>query len=141
MFYIYHIPERNKIGATDNLKVRMQKHAWKGFYEILEEHTTKPDASRREIELQDEYGYERDPHTYEHTTSIATPQSRSKGGKVPSNWLRKLDYEKAQYIRAQYKRVTDIFDKKITQRRLAKVFNIEQQNIWLILNNKTYTTP
>ena len=62
-------------------------------------------------------------------------------GKYPSYHLRKLDYQKAEYIRAQYKRGKDVFDKKITMQRLANVFGVVPVTIHDIIHNKRYTTP
>ena len=62
-------------------------------------------------------------------------------GKYPSYHLRKLDYQKAEYIRAQYKRGKDVFGKAITYRRLAGVFDISHPKIINIVKNRTYKTP
>ena len=167
MFYIYHIPERNKIGVSNNLKVRMRKHKWTGSYEILEEHDCIYKVSDREVELQIEYYGKRDNNLlYWQTVKAITPEGRRKGGlshskeffseigkksKPTDNQIqclldynkrkRKLDYQTAEYIRAQYKRGKDVFGKKISQRRLAGVFGVGLYTIQLILNNTTYTTP
>ena len=176
MFYIYHIPERNKIGATDNVEVRMKKHQWKGFYEILETHTCEFKTSDREIELQKQYGYKVDKTPFWKSYRLG---KSGKGGKTQGNRnvesghlqsicksgglavadslgkravstgqvyelnkrKRKLTYEQAEYIRAQYKRGKDVFGKPISQRRLARVFGVTRPVIGLILQNKTYTTP
>jgi len=55
MYKIYHIPGV-KIGCTKHLTRRMREQ---GFteYEILETHTDIDVASKREIELQKQYGY------------------------------------------------------------------------------------
>jgi hypothetical protein len=66
MYYIYHIPGV-KIGCTTNPKGRTKNQ---GFteYEILETHTDIKLASKRERELQKEYGYKVDKIPY--ATSI-----------------------------------------------------------------------
>lgn len=57
MYTIYHIPGV-KIGCTMNLRRRMNEQGYDdGDYEILEVHDDIDIASRREIELQKEYGY------------------------------------------------------------------------------------
>ncbi len=55
MYYIYHI-KGIKIGCTNNIQRRMKQQ---GFveYEILEEHEDMETASKREKELQKQYGY------------------------------------------------------------------------------------
>ena len=159
MYYIYHIPERNKIGLTENLKVRMKKQKWTGPYEILEEHTCEFKASDREVELQIEYYGKRDSNAlYWQTLKVLSAEGRAKGGstqgrrnvesghaarlgKLPSYSSRRFTYEQAEYIRAQYKRGKDVFGKRISQRRLSRVFDIGLKSIQLILQNKTYTTP
>ena len=62
--YIYHIPERNKIGVTIDLSHRMKRHKWNGPYEILETHEDPQIAGDRELELQEQYGYPKDKAHY-----------------------------------------------------------------------------
>jgi hypothetical protein len=62
MFYIYHITGV-KIGCTQNLKNRLAQQT-KSEWEILETHTDINIASKREIELQKQYGYKVDTCTY-----------------------------------------------------------------------------
>ena len=64
MHYIYHIPERRKIGVTTNLARRMNEHKWTEAYIILEQHEDAKVAGDREWELQDEHGYPRDKVHY-----------------------------------------------------------------------------
>ena len=63
MYYIYHIPGI-KIGCTTNPKQRVEKRQGYAKYEILETHTDINIASKREIELQQEYGYKIDATPY-----------------------------------------------------------------------------
>ena len=63
------------------------------------------------------------------------------GSKLPSYHGRKLTYEQAEYIRAQYKRGKDVFGKTISQRRLAAIFDVSHPQIIGILKNRTYTIP
>lgn len=69
MYYIYHIPG-NKIGCSINpkLRVKLQKHS---NYEILEQYEDINIASKREIELQKEFGYKVDTVPYSHSFKIA----------------------------------------------------------------------
>ena len=64
MHYIYHIPEKEKIGVSVNVEHRMLEHGWEGFYEILEQHEDGWLAGDRERELQKEYGYKVDKNHY-----------------------------------------------------------------------------
>lgn len=58
MFYIYHIPGV-KIGCSVNPKVRVKAQGY-SEYQILEEYENAKTASKREIELQKQYGYKVD---------------------------------------------------------------------------------
>jgi hypothetical protein len=70
MYYIYHIPGK-KVGCTKNIKQRVQYRQGFKNYEILEEHSDISIASKREIELQLEYGYLRDNNlSYEKTIKM-----------------------------------------------------------------------
>lgn len=169
MYYIYEISDFvqpdgsiGKIGLTKQepaLRVKQQGYS---DHNVIEQHTCIYKASEREIELQKEYGYPVDNVPYWQTLSVITKEGRikagkitgkrnvesghlarigAKGGKHPNYGLRKLTYEKAEYIRAQYKRGKDVFGNRITQRRLANVFGVDQRVILEILKNRTYTTP
>jgi len=60
------------------------------------------------------------------------------GGKASKYWQRKLDYDTAEYIRNQYKRGNDVFGKKISQPRLAKMFGVSRSTIQAILEYRNY---
>ena len=62
MYSIYHIPNV-KIGCSTNPHSRVKKQGYSDF-EILEEHTCIDTVSKRELELQKEYGYKVDKSTY-----------------------------------------------------------------------------
>ena len=166
MYYIYHIPERHKIGVSRNLKARMKQHKWTGAYEIMEIHTCIYKVSDREIELQKEYRarfgkYKVDTTPYWKTiersrngglnTAKGQHSEMGKKSKPSAHQIqnildyaktkRGMNYEQAQYIRAQYKKGTDIFGNRITLHRLGKVFNVSHVAITNIIHNKTYTTP
>ena len=57
-----------------------------------------------------------------------------------NKYKRKLTYQQAEYIRAQYKRERDVFGKNISMRRLANVFDISIKSIQRIIMYQTYTT-
>ena len=151
-YYIYHIPSV-KIGVSTEPDKRVKKQGY-SEYEILETHTDIMKVSVREKDLQKEYGYkvDRAPYYQSRAKWGSVPgkiggkiggKARGKmggkiGGKVPSYKLRKITYKEAEYIRIQYARKKDIFGKKITQRRLAKMFNLAPRAITLIIKNKTY---
>jgi|TARA_R100000231_G_scaffold30551_1_gene26933 NTP pyrophosphatase (non-canonical NTP hydrolase) len=95
MYYIYHIPGK-KIGVTRNLKnrVTLMQGYKKGEYEVLETHEDIDYVSKRELELQNEYGYKIDNKSYkelvnknnkmnvnvtEQTTTFPCPVNKLKG--------------------------------------------------------------
>lgn len=209
MYYIYEISDFvqpdgsiGKIGVSEEPKVRVAKQGY-SKHNILEEHTCIYEVSRREQELQRQYGYPVDAVPYhisrshwgskagkiggntfsqkrndvmskigklnkgktlseEHKQKLSkaskgrthTEKSKRKIavgniGKVYSDETKRkiskskeiLTYEKAEYIRAQYKRGKDVFGKRISMARLGKVFGVCSATIHGIVNNKTYTTP
>ena len=159
MYYIYHIPERKKIGVAIDVSRRMREHKWTGFYEILEEYTDIHKVSDREIELQKQYGYKVDTIPYWKSIKMHTFESRSNGGKLGGKNIpyesrlkgfinqpksiriengkkrRKLTYTDAQQIRAEYSLGS------ITQRQLAKMYGVTRVTIGEIVRNQSYTTP
>jgi len=96
MYYIYHIPGK-KIGVTRNLKnrVTLMQGYKKGEYEVLETHEDIDYVSKRELELQNDYGYRIDNKSYkelvnnnnkkmnvnitEQTTTFPCPVNKLKG--------------------------------------------------------------
>jgi len=127
MYYIYHIPGNRKIGVTIDVPRRLSQQG-NPDHEVLEEHTCIYEVSRREIELQKEYGYGQDtPVPY-----YRTMEMRFKDGGKPK---RKVTYEIAKEIRATYK------TGQFTQKALAAQYNIPQSNISRIINNKRYVEP
>lgn len=76
MYYIYHIPNV-KIGVSKNPKSRVENQEYVNF-EILEEHTDIVSVSKREKELQRQYGYRVDRPDYSSTCEIGLTGARSK---------------------------------------------------------------
>lgn len=93
-YYIYHI-KGVKIGVSYNLKQRI---IWQGYslddIEILEEHTDIYEVSRREIELQKEYGYKVDTMPYWRTIE-EFKDTYTKNGKLASSRYSKQNGLKA----------------------------------------------
>ncbi len=77
MYTLYHIPGV-KIGCTKHLNRRIKEQGFKD-YEILEEHNNIDVASKREIELQKQYGYIDKFCKTEYKTSVLNAH-KSKGG-------------------------------------------------------------
>jgi hypothetical protein len=81
MYTIYHI-EGVKIGCSVNPKARVKEQGY-GAFQVLEVHEDIQIASKREIELQIEYGYGRDCTVpYTKSATFGTHEGRSKGGKI-----------------------------------------------------------
>ena len=78
-YYIYEIPGV-KIGCTNNVKRRVQQQKCTQ-YKVLETHTDVMEASKREIELQKQYGYSVDTIPYYQTLLNQTTEGCSKAGK------------------------------------------------------------
>ena len=76
MYYIYHIPNV-KIGVSQNPKNRVENQGYINF-QILEEHTDVVIASKREKELQRQYGYRVDRPDYSSTLEIGLIGAKSK---------------------------------------------------------------
>ena len=79
MYYIYHIPSV-KIGCSTQPKQRVKRQGYSNF-EILEVHTDIDLATKRERELQKQYGYKIDTATYKQSREWACKGS-SNGGKM-----------------------------------------------------------
>ena len=93
MYYIYHIPGK-KIGCTKNPNSRLrQQNA--NVYEILETHSDIHIASKREIELQKEYGYKVDSSTYFDSTKEFKVEVVKKAGRASAtkSWKENRDRE------------------------------------------------
>ena len=78
MYYIYHIPtfthkdgSVGKIGCSTNPNGRVKQQGYSD-YEILEEHTCIDTVSKRELELQKEYGYPIDKGLYSKNKDLHT---------------------------------------------------------------------
>jgi hypothetical protein len=80
MYYIYHI-KGVKIGCSKEPNRRVKNQRYTEF-EILEQYDNIEIASKREIELQIEYGYKKDNTLYKQTISSPTFEGCSKGGKI-----------------------------------------------------------
>ena len=80
MYYIYHIPSMPKIGTSINPEERVKAQGYTN-YEILEIHEDIYVASRREQELQKEYGYKVDNLKYYQTLENQSIEACRRGGK------------------------------------------------------------
>jgi NTP pyrophosphatase (non-canonical NTP hydrolase) len=120
MYYIYHIPNK-KIGVTRNLnnRVTLMQGYKKGEYEVLDQSEDIDYISKREIELQQSYGYKIDEKLYknlfnkmklnatEQTTTFPVPLNKLKGRlldnvglkwKTPQGYSFEITKENANWI-------------------------------------------
>jgi hypothetical protein len=79
MYYIYHIIGK-KIGCSKNPNRRVNQQGYTEF-EILEQHEDIDIASKRELELQEQYGYKIDTTTYSKSIQGYSVDKVSKAGK------------------------------------------------------------
>lgn len=124
MYYNYHI-RGVKIGTSKNPAHRVRTQGYTD-YEILEEHTCIYEASRRELELQAEYGYPIDTVPYWHTVTVGNPQKGGLGGGYRSQ--RKLTMDQARAIRSS----------TLNHVQCAKVYGVSRALIRGIRANRTY---
>ena len=151
LYYIYHIPGV-KIGCTSNLLRRMREQGFT-HWEVLETHTDSQLASKREKELQIQYGYKIDTISYniDHYAemgkkggkigckikkSIGGKIGASKGGKTTGMKRRKLTQSDAEKIR----RVYIPRDKQFGCKALAEQYGVAPNAIRQIIHGKTYTS-
>ena len=162
MHYIYHIPERRKIGVTTNLARRMNEHKWTEAYIILEQHEDAKVAGDREWELQDQHGYPRDNRHYtfwltlselsntnesiqksvdnrnytelsiETKKKISVARTGKKQTESFFNVVRNLTMEDARNIRFKYSTIN------ISMQKLAKEYNTTSGTIFNIVHKKSY---
>ena len=92
MYYIYHIPGI-KIGCTTRPKHRVKQQGYSD-YEILESYECIDTASKREIELQKEYGYPVDISTYKQSVE-KNPHKQHIAGRASATkqWRENRDRE------------------------------------------------
>jgi len=103
MYYIYHIPGV-KIGCSTNPNRRVFQQYKGNDWEILETHNDINIASKREIELQKQYGYNVDNTSYKQSYDFAkagrlshTKESYKKWNEGSLKW-KKENPEKAREI-------------------------------------------
>ena len=174
MYYIYHIPDFiqpdgsiGKIGVSTEPKRRVKYQGYSEF-EILEEHTCIYEASRREQQLQKEYGYRVDEAPYymsfeqlkkaresfdikAHMRRVGKKHGKENWKKAYESNMKTGQFSKAGLISSKHKRVLTYVDaevirklyssKEYTQYELADMYKTSQGVISQIIRNLTYTTP
>ena len=125
-YYIYHI-KGVKIGCSVNPKKRVNKQ---GYYEweLLEEHTDINIASKRELELQKEYGYKVDTVSYKQTLKNKLKVNCSVVGKKGGLIGGKKTYSLKKGVhnpekRKEWSRLTGLKRRKLTPEQLEFIKN------------------
>lgn len=90
MYYVYHIPGV-KIGCTKNLKQRINQQKF-SHYEIIEEWDDVYMASKRELELQKQYGYKVDNIPYYQSLKRIT-KAQQISLQTKNEWLPNVDWK------------------------------------------------
>ena len=163
MFYIYHIPtfvwkdgSIGKIGVSINPKTRVKNQGYSDF-ETLETHTDIFEVSKRELELQKQYGYKVDNSYYWETLEAQKhipTKARVKGGKVSAtkSWQENRERQltkckkgglisKQLYskIILQYDLKNNFIKKWVGMKETARAFNMTASGLSGALNGKQKT--
>ena len=146
-YYIYHIPGI-KIGCSEDPKGRVKRQGYDN-YEILEEYTDIHEASRREHELQRQYGYYVDKSLYSEFIHRVPKEARRRGGITAGNNQkdnlsrialenagkynrRNITFEQAEEIRSKHQ------GKYGDTKRLAEEYGIYKSTVTRIIKNQLY---
>ena len=166
MYYIYHVPEE-KIGTSIEPETRVANQGYSEF-EILEEHTCIYEVSRRERELQEQYGYPVDPIPYWLTIEKFTKkggwqtgdqsdrarriptEARRRGGltNAKSGHLKNIALKGGMASAKKSRKLTmqqadeiraKYVPRKYPMLRLAKEYGVSRSVVSSILHNRSYT--
>ena len=155
-YYIYHIPtfvhkdgKIGKIGCSEEPQKRINKQGYTK-YEILEVHTNIYEVSKREQELQKQYGYPVDNVPYFLSRNQWGSKAGKKGGKVTKQKhpnlakeiglgnaksgllkkISKLGVEKTRKEVLQYTKNGDFIGKYKSLSEASRKTNVGVGNIW-----------
>jgi hypothetical protein len=143
MYYIYHI-KGVKIGCSDNVAFRVKSQGYDS-YEILEEHTNINIASKRERELQKEYGYSIDKIPYSLTVSYCSMAGKKggpagKGAKSPGRSHKGEINPKAKLTNDDVIKIVELTKSgNYLQKEIASMFNVHRSAIRNIIKGRTWT--
>ena len=142
MYCIYHI-EGIKIGCSDNVDFRVKSQGY-NEYTILEEHSDIHIASKREIQLQKEYGYPIDKIPYYLTVSYCSRAGKiggknGKGAKSPGRSLKGEKNNKAKLTNKDVLKIIELSKSgNYLQKDLASMFNVHRSAIARIVQGKAW---
>ena len=151
-----------------HLKSRLKNQGFTD-YEVLETHECKYTASNREIELQKEYGYPVDKTPYfkllevdrsiggrkgglsnvrsGHWSSLKTREHQQKAGKaghkvcLEKGIYKEIGKKKRKLLFTDAEEIRRLCKTGISQRKVAKQYNVTQRTIGMIVNYVTYKEP
>jgi len=141
-YYIYHI-EGIKIGCTTNVRRRINQQKFDN-YEILETHTDIDIASKREIELQKEYGYKTDTTIYKQTFDWGKSGRIAHTQKSYQKWFDgsvKWRNENPELVKKYATMGGKVVGKELAKRNVESghISNLGKQNAEI--NNRIQTCP
>ena len=140
MYTIYHI-KGIKIGCSDDVEFRIKSQGY-NEYTILEQHTDIYVASKRERELQKEYGYPIDKIPYYLTVSYCSRAGKiggknGKGAKSPGRALKGEKNPKAKLTAEDVLKIIELTNTgNYLQKEISKMFNVDRQAIRRIIQGK-----
>ena len=142
MYTIYHIKGK-KIGCSDDVEFRVKSQGY-NEYTILEQHADIYIASKRERELQKEYGYALDKIPYYLTVSYCSRAGKiggknGKGVKSPGRALKGEKNPKAKLTAEDVLKIIELTNTgKYLQKDIAQMFNVDRQAIGRIMKGKSW---
>ena len=140
MYTIYHI-EGIKIGCSDNVDFRVKSQGYNDYI-ILEEHSDIEVASKRERELQKEYGYPMDKIPYSLTVSYCSRAGKiggrnGRGVKCPARSIKGQDKASAKLTNEDVLKIRELTNTgTYLQKDIATMFNVGRQTIRRITQGK-----
>jgi len=152
MYYIYHIPGV-KIGCSKNPKRRVKQQGYIK-YTILEQYEDIDLASKRELELQKEYGYRVDTNTYSSSIQGYSLEKVKKAGTISAKkkWLEnrekqlencskagKANSKKYSKTIIQYDLNGNFIKEWVGIRQTARTLNIKPPNLTVCLSGRQKT--
>ena len=142
MYTIYHI-EGKKIGCSDDVEFRVKSQGY-NEYSILEQHSDIYIASKRELQLQKEYGYPVDKIPYYLTVSYCSRAGKiggknGKGVKCPARSIKGEAKAASKLTNKDVLKIRELTNTgKYLQKEIATMFNVERQAIRRITQGKLW---
>ena len=142
MYKIYHIVGV-KIGCSDDVDFRVKSQGYND-YTILEKHNDINIASKRERELQKEYGYPVDKIPYYLTVSYCSRAGKiggknGRGVKCPARSIKGEAKATSKLTNENVLKIRELTNTgNYLQKEIAKMFNVDRQTIRRITQGKLW---